>query len=377
MVNDKEKIKIGLVGHGTGGHFYPLIAVGEELNQQSDIVDLIYFGPDKYDEQSLAQIDARFSRIFSGKWRNYLSFKNLVDPFKLLFGFIQAMVKLLYYYPDVIFSKGGYAALPVAIAGKILKIPLLIHDSDIRPGRVSLITSKWAKRVALAWPEAAEFIENDHVAVVGNPIRQGLIEGSKIGGREFLRIPDESGVILILGGSQGSNAINQVVLGGLNVLLQDFHVIHQVGETHFNQMKLATETLLNDDQRTKYHLFGKMNQLAMARALGAADIVITRAGAGGLFEIAAVGQVPAIVIPINNSVNDHQRLNAYAYQDAGAGIVVEESNLAPAVLTNMVTKLLDDKQKYQAMKSKAIKFSPTDAAGKIANEILQLSSVNN
>ena len=284
-----------------------------------------------------------------------------------------AFFKLSYHYPDVVFSKGGHAAFPVLVAARALSIPIVVHDSDIVPGRVTKISEKWARRVALAWPEAIEHITNPHTAVIGIPIRRGLIEGSLQGGREFLQIPDSAVVILIIGGSLGAEKINTAVLASLNELLEDFYVIHQAGENNYKEIKIATDALLSEAQKQRYDLFGHLNELAMARSLGAADIVITRAGATSLFETAAVGSVPAFVVPITQSVNDHQRKNAYAYQKAGAGIVIEESNLKPEILTRDIKNLITDNETYQAMKLAAKQFSPLDTADKMALELIQIS----
>ena len=372
-MKERDKIKIGLVGHGTGGHFYGVIAVAESINKQHKDAELVFFGPDEYDSEALEQNNINFSWVPAGKMRNYLSWLNEVDIFKIIFGFIIAFFKLLFHYPDVIFSKGGYAAFPVLVAARLLFIPIVIHDSDIVPGRVSLISEKWAKRVALAWPQALEYVTNTHSAIVGNPIRNGLLEGSKSGGREFLRIPEEAVVLLVLGGSQGAQRINDAVISALPKLLKNFYVIHQTGNGHIDQIIAVTNKLLDEQDKERYQAFGNLNETALAKAYGAADVIVTRAGAGGLFETAAIGQVPAFIVPITNSVNDHQRKNAYEYQKSGAGIVIEESNLKPDILVKDIEDLLTDKQKYQTMKQAAKQFSPTDAADKIASEIIQIT----
>lgn len=381
MDNVKNKFKIGLTGHGSGGHFFPLIAVGQAMRRLGNQtgynkVELQYYGPTPFDQESLDLINASFVKVPAGKRRGYWSYKNIIDVFKIAFGCVVAFIKLAWYYPDVVFSKGGYASFPVVIGCRLLQIPLMIHDSDIIPGRVSAISSKWAQRVALAWPQALEHISNPHSAIVGIPIRDELLLGSKEGGRAYLRIPPEASVILVIGGSQGATIINSAILASLKDLLADFYIVHQVGLKNESQMRLATETILNEAENEKYRLFGNLNALAMAKALGAADIVITRAGASGLFETAGVGSVPAIVIPINESINDHQRMNAYAFAESGAGIVIEESNLTPEILRSNIADLLGDKEKYYAMQVAAKKFSPPDTADKIARELYDIAQTH-
>lgn len=373
-MSTNQKIKIGLTGHGSGGHFYPLIAVAESLASNPNPMEMIYYGPDPYNESELDRLGIRFNKVPAGKNRGYFSLLNILDFFKMAWGCLVALVVVALSYPDVIFSKGGHGAFPVLLAARILGIPTVVHDSDIVPGRVTKITEKWAKRVALAWPQAEQYITNPKVAITGIPIRLSLQSATREGGREFLKIPNELPVLLILGGSQGAQFINNATLEALPKLLNDFYVIHQCGPNNYNQMKLATDSLLTADQKIKYRLVDSLNATAMSKSLGAADIAITRAGATSLFEIALIGKIPAIIVPITNSVNDHQRKNAYAVQSAGAGVVIEEKNLSPDILLYNIEKIIKDPEIYQKMSQSAAKFSSLDAGDKIANEILQIAN---
>ena len=371
---NNEPIKIALTGHGSGGHFYPLIAVAESLYTNPQPVNITYYGPDEFDKEALDKLAISFKKIPAGKRRTYVSWRNFFDLFKIAWGVFIGFFVIAKDYPDVIFSKGGHGAFPAVIASKILRIPLVIHDSDIVPGRVSKISAKWAKRVALAWPQAVEHIDNPKTAVVGIPIRNTLKNATREGGRTFLNIPPELPVLLILGGSQGAQLINQAVIESLPKLLENFYVIHQVGKNNYNDISDTVDKLRDKDQIGRYKLIDSLNAISMSRALGAADIAITRAGATTIFEIALIGKIPQIIIPITQSVNNHQIKNAYATQEAGAGIVIEESNLKPDILIHNIENLLADKQKYQQMSEAAAKFSNLDAADKIANELVQIAN---
>ncbi|MEK7136066.1 MAG: glycosyltransferase, partial [Patescibacteria group bacterium] len=182
-------MKILFTGGGTGGHFYPIIAVAQELRdviyERKLIGTKFYFMSDHpYSEKLLRDNEIIFVNTPSGKWRRYFSLKNFTDIFVLMYGTIIALWRLFAIYPDVIFSKGGYASMPAAIAARILGIPFFIHESDSRPGRANLWAGKFAVRIALSYPDAAKYFKSDKTAVIGNPMRREIMrpipEGAKI-----------------------------------------------------------------------------------------------------------------------------------------------------------------------------------------------------
>ena len=227
-------MRIVLTGGGTGGHLTPLVAVADKLKLKlGPEADILYVGSGaKLEKQIMAQegIPAKF--VVSGKMRRYFSFQNFVDFFKVPIGIIQSLWILLRFMPDVIFSKGGYVAVPIVLAAWIYRIPIMIHESDSAPGMANQFLSKFANRIALAYPSAEQYFPKEKVALTGNPVRFQVTEGDPIILRKELGFTEARKTLLVLGGSQGSQVINQAIVKILPKLLQHFQVIHQTGEEH-------------------------------------------------------------------------------------------------------------------------------------------------
>lgn len=372
-------MKILLTGGGTGGHIYPLVAIAEELNHIADeerIPDMkLYYMADKMslDPQLFEDQFITFIPITAGKLRVYFSFKNFVDIFKTLFGTIGAIRKVFKLYPDVIISKGGYVAFPVLFAARILRIPVIIHESDTVPGRVSKWSGKFAKKVALSFPEAAEYFDKAKVSVTGQPIRRNLLHPVKDGAEEFFELPDTGlRTIGIWGGSQGAKGINDAVVSIVPHLIQKYQVLHQTGAADFDDVTTEVRIALGDNtKRSRYKAFTFLNDVQTKMFGGAVDIVVSRAGSS-LFEIASWGK-PSILVPYVHAHGDHQRKNAYHYARTGACVVIEEANLTPSVLLNELESILENKERYDAMSSHAKAFATPDAARKIATEAIKIA----
>jgi len=372
-------MKILLAGGGTGGHFFPLMAVADAINAistQEKIVNLeiVFMSDSPYDGNLLLQKGIRFKKISAGKIRRYFSLLNIVDILKTGIGLLKALWCVYLDFPDVIFSKGGYASFPVVFAARILGIPLIIHESDIVPGRVNRWSSKFAKRIAISFPQTIKYFPKEKTALTGNPVRKELLVPAKVGSREFLKLEeDEVPVVMVLGGSQGSQRINDNFMDIISELVKKYQIIHQAGKNNFNYVKGRTDVILeNSEFKSRYHLFGFLDLSTLRMAYGASDAIVARAGSASIFEIAASG-LPAILIPLVNSAQNHQKENAFAYASLGAADVIEESNLAPSILRVEIERLLEDKEKLKKMSEAAKKFFKPDAAEKLAREIIGLA----
>ena len=370
-------MKIVLTGGGSGGHFYPIISVAESIRNISKEMKLLdpemyYIGPNAFDERALFDNGIIFKKNIAGKRRVYFSLKNFIDLFKIAYGTITALWKLFIIFPDVVFSKGAYGAFPVLVAARFFRIPVIIHDSDSVPGRVTLWSSKFAKKIAISFEEAATSFPAEKLALTGNPIRKELLEPAKSGAKEFLNLESSLPVVLILGGSQGSQKINEVILRLLPELVEKYQVIHQTGVDNIEFMKSMVGVSLKDKKfLSRYKPFGYLDILAMKMSAGAADIVVSRSGGGGIFEIANWG-IPSILIPIPESISRDQSTNAFAYSSTGAAVVIQEENLSPHVLLAEIDRILSDKTIQDAMKKSAKAFARIDAADKIAKEIINI-----
>jgi len=376
-------MRIVLTGGGTGGHFYPLMAVAEAVYKEADNQNVVgdtqmhFFGPDPFDQTVLDKHDVTYHHISSGKLSTDSS-SNFSSYMIIGFGILKALWSLFVVYPDAVFAKGGYGSFPTLVAARLLRIPVIIHESDSIPGRTNKWAGEFAERVAISYPQTAEYFPKDKTAVTGNPVRKEIAQPAMSGAREYLGIPEDLPMIFVIGGSQGSQTINSVILSAFPELLEDYAVIHQTGPDNITSVKQATDMMFKNLPRDQQHLknrhktFGYLDAEAMRMAAGAADIVISRAGST-IFEIAAWA-VPAILIPLEIAHNDHQRENAYTYARSGAATVIEEPNLSDDILVNEITNILDNPDTYESMVSAAANFYAPDSADIIARELVSISN---
>lgn len=371
-------MKILLTGGGTGGHFYPLIAVAYALNAVADQekianLELIYMAEHPYDKNILLQNGIKFKKVYSGKIRRYFSFLNIIDAVKLIPGVIRSILGMYFDFPDVVFSKGGSESFPPILAAKILGIPVMIHESDAAPGKANAWAGKFAKRIAVSFAGSAEYFPKGRVAVVGNPIRKEFFIREVLGAKEYFKLESGTPTVFVFGGSQGAQNINDNLLDILTELLADYQIIHQCGENNYKECRSRADLILeNSPFKSRYRLFPFLKSDAMRMAYGAADLVVSRAGSGSIFEIAASG-LPSIIIPLSGSAQEHQRENAYAYAKSGAAVVMEEHNLKPHILKSEINRLFADKEEMEKMAEAAKFFAKPNAAEKIAREIIRLA----
>lgn len=371
-------MKILFTGGGTGGHFYPIISVIEALRvlteeQRLVGMEFIFMSDSPYDKTLLLKEDVRFIKISSGKMRRYFSLLNVLDIFKTGVGVWGAFWKIYREFPDVIFGKGGYASFPALFAARILKIPVMLHESDAVPGRVNRWASKFAARIAISFPESAKYFPKNKTAFTGNPTRRGIQGSTPEEAREIFQLEGDIPTILILGGSQGSKNINDNALDVAPELVKSFQVIHQAGKNNIKEVKNRLSVVLEKSPlKSRYHIFDYLDDTSLRNASSIADIIVSRAGASSIFEIAAWG-IPSLLIPLSNSAQNHQRENAYSYARTGAAEVIEEINLTPHLLLSQIQRLLSDKKKMEAMKEAARNFAQPKAARQIARELLNLA----
>ncbi|MEK7613891.1 MAG: UDP-N-acetylglucosamine--N-acetylmuramyl-(pentapeptide) pyrophosphoryl-undecaprenol N-acetylglucosamine transferase [Patescibacteria group bacterium] len=371
-------MRIVFTGGGTGGHFYPIIAVAEEIQKivkERKIIqpELYFFAPAPFDERILFENNITFIQTPAGKMRRYFSVMNFLDIFKTFFGIVDTLFKLYSVYPDVVVSKGGYGAVPTLMASRILGIPVILHDSDATPGRATLLAAPFAKKIALSYNDALEHLPEkvkEKTAVIGNPVREGVRNPARDGAHEFLELEKNIPTILILGGSTGSEKINDTVLTALPQLISKYQVVHQTGEKNFEVIRDTARVILEQNERRyRYKSFGFLSSLALKMAAGAADVVVSRAGSGSIFEIAAWGKA-SIIIPIPESVSRDQRVNAFAYAHAGATVVIEQGNLSPNILVAEIDRLFTNPKARTDMAEAAKKFAKPDAAHALATAVL-------
>lgn len=375
-------MKVVLAGSGTGGHFYPLIAVAEEIRaiareRQLIAPKLYYLAPSAFDSEALFENDIAFIACPAGKWRRYFSLQNFTDLFVTLTGYFSALGTLYALYPDVVFSKGGYGAVPVTLAAATLGIPVFIHESDAKPGRANKLAAPFAKRIAVAFESTAAFFPEKvrvRIARTGIPIRRELMQPEPAGAREELQLDPTVPTVLVLGGSLGAKRVNEIIVTALPELVTFANVIHQTGKDNLKETSALAGLMLEKlppEATQRYHPFGYLNSLSMRRAAGAADLIISRAGMTTVAEI-ALWQKPAMLVPIPEEISHDQRMNAYSYAKTGAAVVIEEQNLTPHLLASETRRLLGDAAARERMAAQGAAFANRDAGRIIAEEIIAI-----
>jgi len=376
--------KVALVGGGSGGHIYPLVAVTRTLRRylqdNGAYLDARYFGSAGNYDAYLEREGVKVLHVATSKMRRYFSIQNFFDVFKFFYGFFEALTKLYFFMPDVLFSKGGAGAYGTILAARWYRIPVVIHESDAVAGITNRQSAKHAVMVDLAFEEAKKYFSiKANTKVVGLPVRKtiALKENPNTSRLEF-GFSSQLPTIFLVGGSQGANALNEFVLENPEILLKNFHIIHQTGENNHKDYKAQFDFVTKNfkkEIKQNYYSAAYLNDHQMAAALNAADLVVSRAGSS-IWEIASVGK-PSILIPIPASANDHQRANAYSYAKAGAAVVIEEENLRGNIFLTQVNKILSDQNKLAEMSEAAKKFFRPESAELIAADLLDASNISN
>ena len=358
----------------------PLLAVADELKKKNYAdIEIFYLGPKSPWIGEFENRDIPVYRIAESKLRRYFSLANFIDIPKFFWSIVQALFRLYLLMPDVVFSKGGPGALAVVLAAKFYMIPIVIHESDSVPGLTNKLSAKFAKRIGIAFESAAGYFDARKTFFSGNPIRLELT-GESSGNAVFkseLGFNKDEDLIFVWGGSQGAARINRFIFENLETFLKKYQIFHQVGENNLKEAQAIIDDLLKgfpEENRRRYRLTGFLDVHGVRTALSAADVVLARASAGSVFEVAFFGK-PSILIPLEGSAGDHQRLNAYEYSKIGAAIVIEEANLKPNIVSTQIDSLLNDKNKYAAMAAAAKRFAKPEAAAIIAQEIIKLANL--
>lgn len=327
--------KIVLTGGGTAGHVTPNLALVPALREHG--FDIRYIGSKNGMEKDLVtKAGLPYDGISSGKLRRYFDVKNFTDPFRVLKGIGEARQLLKQYRPDVIFSKGGFVSVPVVLAAKKLKIPVVIHESDMTPGLANKISMPSAAKICCNFPETVKNLPAGKAIVTGCPIRQELLSGSKDAGLAYAGLTAEKPIILIIGGSLGSVTVNTAVRRILPVLLKEFQVIHLCGRGNLDESLKATPGYVQYE-----YVSGPLKDL-----FAAADLVISRAGANAICELLALRK-PNILIPLSAAASrGDQILNAESFRKQGFSEVIQEEDLSDERLLQTIHKVYRNRRAY-------------------------------
>ncbi len=327
--------RIILTGGGTAGHVTPNIALLPRLKELG--YDIQYIGSYTGIEKELIEpFGIPYHGISSGKLRRYFSVQNFTDPFRVLKGFREAHKLIRQLKPDVIFSKGGFVSVPVVLAGKRCKVPVIIHESDMTPGLANKIAIPSAAKVCCNFPETLKSLPEGKAVLTGSPIRQELLSGNKIAAMDMCHFTSDKPVILVIGGSLGAVAVNNAVREALPELLKDFQITHLCGKGKMD------ESLKDVEGYCQFEYI--KNELRNLFAL--ADIVISRAGADAICELLALHK-PNLLIPLSaHASRGDQILNARSFERQGFSLVLEEEQLTKETLLAAVKNLYENRTTF-------------------------------
>jgi UDP-N-acetylglucosamine--N-acetylmuramyl-(pentapeptide) pyrophosphoryl-undecaprenol N-acetylglucosamine transferase len=327
--------RIVLTGGGTAGHVTPCIALLPELKKEG--YDIQYIGSQNGIERKLIEeYGIPYYGISSGKLRRYFDPKNFSDPFKVMKGYFEAKKILKRLKPDVVFSKGGFVSVPVVLAAKKVRIPVIIHESDMTPGLANKLAIPAARKVCANFPETLNYLPADKAVLTGTPIRKELFSGNKLRGLDFCGFTANKPVLLIIGGSTGSRVINEIIRGMLPTLLRDYQIIHLCGKDNLD------DKLSDVEGYVQYEYIKK----ELSDLFAAADLVISRAGANAICELLALKK-PNILIPLSlKSSRGDQILNAESFERQGYSYVLKEEDLSVASLLTAISAVMEDKHTY-------------------------------
>lgn len=322
-----------LAGGGSGGHILPNIALLQEIGRHYPQVQVVYCGEGGgMEEGMMREQGVPFYPIMAGKMRRYFSFQNMVDWFKVPVGCVQAYGHMLRVRPKVVFSKGGYVSVPVAIGAWLARVPLIIHESDVRPGLATRICSKFATKVCVSWEETRSYLPGKEVVLTGVPVRENLLTGDAALGREALSLKNDLPLLLVTGGSLGASDINDFVAAQLPELLNHWNVYHLTGKGK------KVDTAASGHGMYVQQEFDAAAEDKMA----AADVIVSRAGTTALAEFAAMGKkVLLIPLPADRSRGDQlDNAAAYAHQFPASTRILEQDQLTRETFTAALGELL-------------------------------------
>lgn len=335
--------KIVLTGGGTAGHVTPNLALLPHLKQEG--FEIYYIGSYEGIEKKLIEdYDIPYYGVATGKFRRYLDPKNFTDPFRVIKGYGEAKKILKEIKPDVVFSKGGFVSVPVVRAAASLKIPCILHESDMTPGLANKLCLSAATKICCNFPETVEMLPQNKAVLTGSPVREELFSGNKIAALEMCGFTANKPVIMVIGGSQGAASVNKVVRDALPMLLEDFQVVHLCGKDKMDNL------LLNQPGYKQFeYLKSELKDI-----FAMADLVISRAGANAICELLTLNK-PNILIPLPSSKSrGDQLLNARSFESQGYSMVIDEDDLTEQLLVQKVKELYGSKETYmEAMKGSA------------------------
>jgi len=363
LYKKKEWNLIAITGGGTGGHIFPNISIIGELKKRG-YTNIFWIGEKRGKEKAWSErIHVPFYGIKTGKLRRYFSFKNFIDVFFVLIGVIQSFFLFLKMKPELLFSKGGFVAVPPVLAAWLLRIPVITHESDITPGLATRIISRFASVICVSFEKTTKHYSKKRVVFTGNPVRDIFKRGDRKSGLSFLKFKQELPIVLVIGGSLGASSINRAVWQMNRKYDPPFNLVHQCGAGNFRR---------DIPLKGKYRQFEFISE-EIGDVLAASDIVVSRAGAGALYESGYLKK-PSILIPLPKSKSRGEQIeNARYFAENGASVVIYDEDLNEDVLFKTINRLLADRVNLKMIGERAETLCKTDAEKSICDIIESLA----
>ncbi len=349
--------KIILTGGGTAGHVTPNIALLPGLRAAG--FNIQYIGSYSGMEKQLMEAEGvAYEGIATGKFRRYLSLKNLTDPFRVIKGYFQACDIIKRYQPDVLFSKGGFVAVPVVRAAKRYHVPVIIHESDITPGLANKLCISAASYICCNFPETLENLKGKPAVLTGSPIRQELLQGNRLAGLQFTGLSANKPILMMIGGSSGSRIINQCLREALPQLLTRFQIIHLCGKGNL-------DSSLTQEGYVQYEYIST----ELKDLFACADVVLSRAGANTLCELLALRK-PHLLVPLSKAVSrGDQILNANSFVSQGFSAALEEENMTVETLVTQLFQVYEKRNDYMKAMEQSAQGNGVEAVLKLIQEL--------
>lgn len=361
-------MNVVITGGGTAGHVFPAIALIEAWPKD---INLYWLGSRKGIEKKIIQNypQIHYAAIHTGKLRRYFSWRNFIDPIFIILGVFQALIYLMKIKPHFVFSKGGFVSVPVIFAARLLKIPSYTHESDIIPGLATKINLKFCSHVFLAYEKTKQYLPSSahsKISVSGNPVRQEFLDKTHEDAlKKYYHIETDLPLMIVLGGSLGAHKVNQLVLAAQTLLEDKVFILHQMGENNFQS------------QQSSSYLSVPYIQEGMAELLSQAQIAISRAGAGALWELAA-SQTAMILLPLGKATSRGDQLHNAAFLEKNdAAIVLDEDHCSATELQSNIDTLVNNSQRRQELILNAKELLHSSATQYINNILFPQSPADN
>jgi len=376
MSQANQSVRLVVAGGGTGGHVLPAFAVLDELRQRSALADVLWIGShDGHERQAARDAGIPYVAIPTGKLRRYLSVQNLTDAGRIPLGVLAARRALRGAKPQVILSTGGFVSVPTVVAARGIA-PVITHEQTAIVGLANRINARFADVLAISHaetePEARKVHRN--VAVTGNPVRTTLTQGDRQRGLAWMGFTDDLPVLYVTGGARGASPLNQRIASKLTDILERWQLLHQTGPATANNdaANLAAQRAALPDHLQRRYKIVEFIRGELPDVYAAVDLVVGRAGAGTVAELALVGK-PAILIPLPGAGGDEQARNARVLVNAGGAVMLLQEHATPERLLDECAAILSNPDRREQMSAGARSVAQPDAAAKLADIVLGLA----